>query len=82
MINNVGASYDHAMFFHELDDDTVSHLTKLNVDSTNIVTKMCLPGMLEKKKGAIVLIHDLSTDYEYDQSPRFQLLSILSVCAL
>lgn len=54
LINNVGISYDHPEFFDALDMDRVDKLISLNVGSTTLMTKIVLPFMVEKKKGAIV----------------------------
>ena len=41
-------------YFHELDDERVAQLMSLNVDSTTWMTRLLLPGMLARKRGAIV----------------------------
>ncbi|CAM8878530.1 unnamed protein product [Rhodiola kirilowii] len=56
LINNVGVSYPYARFFHEVDDDLLRNLIKVNVEGTTKVTQAVLPGMLARKKGAIVNI--------------------------
>lgn len=56
LINNAGISYPYARFFHEVDDELLSNLIKVNVEGTTKVTQAVLPGMLERKKGAIVNI--------------------------
>lgn len=56
LINNVGISYPFTKYFHELDDVSVEQLITLNVDSTTNMTRLVLPGMLERKRGAIVNI--------------------------
>merc|ERR1719401_1427368 len=56
VINNVGISYDHPAFFHELDEDRIEKLIRMNIDSTTYMSYMALPKMLEKTKGAIVNI--------------------------
>jgi len=56
LINNVGVSYPYTQYFHELDDEKVEQLTSLNVDSTTWMTRIVLPGMIERKRGAIVNI--------------------------
>ncbi|XP_037497767.1 very-long-chain 3-oxoacyl-CoA reductase 1 [Jatropha curcas] len=56
LINNVGVSYPYARFFHELDEELLKNLIKVNVEGTTKVTQAVLPGMLKRKKGAIVNI--------------------------
>mmetsp|Transcript_4271 Transcript_4271/g.8886 ORF Transcript_4271/g.8886 Transcript_4271/m.8886 type:complete len:314 (-) Transcript_4271:287-1228(-) len=64
LVNNVGVSYRYPMFFHELKDDEVQSLMTMNIDSTVWMTRMVLPGMLERKKGAIVNISSASAMYD------------------
>ncbi|XP_058094147.1 very-long-chain 3-oxoacyl-CoA reductase 1-like [Magnolia sinica] len=56
LINNAGATYPNATFFHEVDEDVWKGLIKINVESMLKITKVVLPGMLQRKKGAIVNI--------------------------
>lgn len=63
LINNVGVSYRYPMYFHELTDEEVQSLMTMNIDSTVWMTRMVLPGMLEKKSGAIVNISSASALY-------------------
>ncbi|KAL5060663.1 hypothetical protein RYX36_032267 [Vicia faba] len=56
LVNNVGISYPYARFFHELDEELLKNLIKVNVVGTTKVTHAVLPGMLKRKKGAIVNI--------------------------
>eukprot|EP00534_Pseudo-nitzschia_fraudulenta_P002001 CAMPEP_0201119354 /NCGR_PEP_ID=MMETSP0850-20130426/3508_1 /ASSEMBLY_ACC=CAM_ASM_000622 /TAXON_ID=183588 /ORGANISM="Pseudo-nitzschia fraudulenta, Strain WWA7" /LENGTH=315 /DNA_ID=CAMNT_0047385031 /DNA_START=49 /DNA_END=996 /DNA_ORIENTATION=- len=64
LVNNVGVSYRYPMFFHELSDGEVQDLMTMNIDSTVWMTRMVLPGMLERKKGAIVNISSASAMYD------------------
>lgn len=64
LINNVGVSYRYPMFFMELSDNEVSDLLVMNIDSTIWMSRMVLPGMLERKKGAIVNISSASAMYD------------------
>lgn len=56
LINNVGVSYPYARFFHEVDEKLLKDLIKINVEGTTRVTQAVLPGMIKRKKGAIVNI--------------------------
>ncbi|GMI99763.1 beta-ketoacyl reductase 1 [Hibiscus trionum] len=56
LINNVGVSYPYARFFHEVDEELLRNLIKANVEGTTKVTQAVLPGMVKRKKGAIVNI--------------------------
>ncbi|KAK2999518.1 hypothetical protein RJ639_023284 [Escallonia herrerae] len=56
LINNAGISYPYARFFHEMDDDLLKNLIRVNIEGTTKVTHAVLPGMLERKRGAIVNI--------------------------
>lgn len=60
VVNNVGISYDHPEFFHDLDADRVEKIIRMNIDSTTWMCHMALPKMLEKKKGCIVNIASIS----------------------
>nr|XP_043624101.1 very-long-chain 3-oxoacyl-CoA reductase 1-like [Erigeron canadensis] len=56
LINNAGVSYPYARFFHEVDDELLNNLIKVNIEGTTKITQTVLPGMLKRKKGAIVNI--------------------------
>ncbi|XP_054806500.1 very-long-chain 3-oxoacyl-CoA reductase 1-like [Prosopis cineraria] len=56
LINNVGLSYPYARFFHEVDEKLLKNLIRVNVEGTTMVTQTVLPGMLKRKRGAIVNI--------------------------
>lgn len=56
LINNVGISYEHSMYLTELPEDRLRTIIHLNCEVTAMVTRMCVPGMVERKRGAIVNI--------------------------
>ncbi|PRQ40075.1 putative very-long-chain 3-oxoacyl-CoA reductase [Rosa chinensis] len=63
LINNAGMTYPYARFFHEVDLELMEGITKVNMEAPSWVTRAVLPGMLKKKKGAIINIgSDLSED--------------------
>lgn len=56
LINNVGVSYPYARFFHEVDEQLLQNLIKVNVEGTSKITHAVLPNMVKRRKGAIVNI--------------------------
>lgn len=56
LVNNVGMSYAYAEYLQFLEEDTVDSLVRMNIVSTNRMTRMVLPGMVDRKKGCIVNI--------------------------
>jgi len=61
LVNNVGMSYDHSEFFCNLDKDMIDKLIRINVFGTTNMTYSVLPGMIERKRGAIVNISSASS---------------------
>jgi len=72
LINNVGQSYDFPMYFDELSEDQVHSLVELNVTSTLHMTRLVLPTMVAKKKGAVV---NLASAASRNPSPLLALYS-------
>lgn len=60
LINNVGMSYDHAEYFHLLDKEKIEKIIRVNIFGTTHMTYTILPGMLERKRGAIVNVSSAS----------------------
>ena len=60
LVNNVGMSYEHPMEFLELDSTYVDNLINVNITSLNVMTRIVLPQMTDRKSGAIVNISSLS----------------------
>ncbi|KAK9117410.1 hypothetical protein Sjap_016357 [Stephania japonica] len=56
LINNVGVTYPSAKFFHEVEEQVLMDLIRVNVEGTSVVTRAVLPGMVERRRGAIVNI--------------------------
>ncbi|XP_048427564.1 very-long-chain 3-oxoacyl-CoA reductase 1-like [Pyrus x bretschneideri] len=54
LVNNAGVAYRFGKFLHEVDDLEVMESIKVNMEAATWITKALLPGMLKKKKGAIV----------------------------
>ncbi|EPT28542.1 putative 3-ketoacyl-CoA reductase [Toxoplasma gondii TgCatPRC2] len=56
LVNNVGVSYPHAMFYDELDLETLDQLINVNVRSTLVTTRVLYPGMVSRRRGAIICV--------------------------
>ena len=56
LVNNAGLSYPYACYFHEVDEELMRSLIRVNVEGVTRVTHAVLPGMVERKRGAIVNI--------------------------
>ncbi|KAE8023598.1 hypothetical protein FH972_009275 [Carpinus fangiana] len=65
LINNAGMAYPHVMYFHEVGLEMMESLVKVNIDGATWVTRAVLPGMLKKKKGAILNIGSASSMASY-----------------
>ncbi len=56
LVNNVGMSYEHPMEFLSLESTAVDSLVNVNITSMNTLTRIVLPQMVERKKGAVINI--------------------------
>jgi 17beta-estradiol 17-dehydrogenase / very-long-chain 3-oxoacyl-CoA reductase len=56
LINNAGVAYPYVMYFHEVELELMESHVKVNIDAATWATRSVLPGMLKKKKGAILNI--------------------------
>jgi 17beta-estradiol 17-dehydrogenase / very-long-chain 3-oxoacyl-CoA reductase len=63
LINNVGLGYRYPRFFHELPDDEVAQLLQMNIDTTVWMTRIVLPGMLDRRRGAMINLSSGSAMY-------------------
>jgi len=61
LINNVGMSYPFPNYFNEIEPQLVDSLIELNVQSTVRMTRIFLPLMEKRRKGAIVNMSSASS---------------------
>ncbi|NXA99508.1 HSDL1 protein, partial [Cnemophilus loriae] len=54
LVNNVGICYAYTDYFTNLSEDVLWDLINVNIASATMMTHIVLPGMVKKKKGAIV----------------------------
>jgi 17beta-estradiol 17-dehydrogenase / very-long-chain 3-oxoacyl-CoA reductase len=59
LVNNVGMSYDHPEPFLNTSSEMVNKLILCNIVSVNEMTRLILPQMVERKKGAIINLASL-----------------------
>jgi len=61
LVNNVGMSYDHAEYYLNLSKEKIEALIRLNIYSVTEMTYIVLPGMVERKRGAIINVSSASS---------------------
>lgn len=54
LVNNVGIFYPYPDYFTTLSEDMLWDMINVNVASANMMTYIVLPGMVERRRGAIV----------------------------
>ncbi|XP_068115577.1 hydroxysteroid dehydrogenase-like protein 1 [Hyperolius riggenbachi] len=54
LVNNAGVSFAHAEFFAEVPEDKVWEMMNVNVTAAVMMTYIVLPGMVQRKRGAII----------------------------
>ena len=60
LVNNVGMGYDYPMPYHEVSEDLAARMVNVNVLSMAMMTRIVLPGMVERHRGAIVNVGSAS----------------------
>lgn len=55
-VNNVGKMYDCPDDVHNVPEDTLWDILNINVGACTLLTRMVVPGMIQRKRGAIVNI--------------------------
>jgi 17beta-estradiol 17-dehydrogenase / very-long-chain 3-oxoacyl-CoA reductase len=61
LVNNVGVSYEHAAFLPEITEERIDQLIRVNILGTIRMTQIVLPGMINRKRGAIINIGSASS---------------------
>ncbi|WOL04422.1 very-long-chain 3-oxoacyl-CoA reductase 1 [Canna indica] len=56
LVNCAGTTYAHAMYFHEAQEEVWRGIVRVNVEATTRVTRAVLPGMVRRRRGAVVNI--------------------------
>lgn len=53
LVNNVGVNVDFPTEYAEMEAEDVDRIVKVNVESTNKMTALVLPGMLDARRGVV-----------------------------
>ncbi|XAR64451.1 Very-long-chain 3-oxoacyl-CoA reductase [Bertholletia excelsa] len=56
VVNNVGVTYTAARYFDEVEEEVWRRVVRVNLEGTTRVTRALLPGMVKRRRGAIVNI--------------------------
>ena len=54
LVNNVGVGVDRIKYFHEESEEKIWNMINVNIGAMTLMTKMILPKMEARKKGAII----------------------------
>eukprot|EP00124_Ichthyophonus_hoferi_P003374 Ihof_evm2s289 gene=Ihof_evmTU2s289 len=60
LVNNAGVGYEHPEYFLDLPQSKIDTIVHVNMRALTMVTKIVLPGMVERRTGAIVNISSSS----------------------
>ena len=60
LVNNAGVANPTPLFLHEGEVELWVEMMRVNLEATTVVTRALLPGMIEKKRGAILNIGSAS----------------------
>ncbi|XP_026663219.2 very-long-chain 3-oxoacyl-CoA reductase 1 isoform X2 [Phoenix dactylifera] len=61
LVNNAGMTYPQFMYFHEVEEELWEGIVKVNMEATTRVTQAVLPGMMKRRRGAVVCIGSASS---------------------
>ncbi|GAB1293715.1 Inactive hydroxysteroid dehydrogenase-like protein 1 [Apodemus speciosus] len=56
LVNDVGAFYPYPQYFSQIPEDTLWDIVNVNIAAASQMVHIVLPGMVERKKGAIVTV--------------------------
>lgn len=56
LVNDVGAFYPYPQYFSQVPEDTLWDIVNVNIAAASAMVHIVLPGMVERKKGAIVTV--------------------------
>nr|XP_051196584.1 very-long-chain 3-oxoacyl-CoA reductase 1-like [Lolium perenne] len=54
LVNNAGATYPGAAYFHEVDTQVLETVVRVNVEATTRITRAVVPAMMRRRRGAVI----------------------------
>ena len=60
LVNNAGITIEQVQFLHEMEEEVLQNLVKVNLVGPTVVSAAVLPAMLPKRRGAIINIGSAS----------------------
>uniref|UniRef100_A0A8C5W876 3-ketoacyl-CoA reductase n=1 Tax=Leptobrachium leishanense TaxID=445787 RepID=A0A8C5W876_9ANUR len=67
LVNNAGVCYEYPMYETEVPEDRIWEIINVNVAATTMMVHLVLPGMLERKKGAIINVASVAARVIFPQ---------------
>lgn len=61
LVNSAGATYPGAAYFHEVEERVWREAVRVNVEGLSHVTQVVLPGMVSRRRGAVVNVGSASS---------------------
>ncbi|XP_020594248.1 very-long-chain 3-oxoacyl-CoA reductase 1-like, partial [Phalaenopsis equestris] len=61
LFNSAGATYPGAAYFHEVKERVWREVVRVNVEGMSHVTRVVLPGMVSRRRGAVVNVGSASS---------------------
>ncbi|XP_075438153.1 inactive hydroxysteroid dehydrogenase-like protein 1 [Ascaphus truei] len=77
LVNNAGVCYEYPEYFTEAPEDILWDIINVNIAAATMMVYIVLPGMVKKKKGAIV---NVSSGCCHTPIPQMSLYSASKVC--
>ena len=78
LVNNVGVFYPYPQYFTQVSEDKLWDIINVNIAAASLMVHIVLPGMVERKKGAVVTISSGSCCKPTPQLAAFSASKVMS----